>query len=577
MQKFLSFLLLLALSVPTAPANTLTPICAIQGSTKSSPYAGQNVTIEGVVVADFDQHPPKGFAVQQADCDGDTATSDGIFVYLGSSQEVVQSGDRVQVSGQVEEHYGLTRLQTAPENVTILAHDQTLPPPVPLTPTLNDDEMYSEAREGMRVALTQAVVIGPTDSRGETWLLPDSLGVTRLYWDATQGYAARLVLDTRGAFALFPQGRAGDRVDLQGLLTFEGGAYHLQATSEPLLTPAGGAPPAGLRPPSGAAAFSFASFNLENLFDPYDDPNTDDTVVSTAEFHRRLEKHARLIHDLLGEPALIAVQEVENGAVLDWLTARPELTYTYRRLLVDGPDQRGIDVALLYRPDLVTILDYAQEQGCTTLQDGLGPDGNLDVTQPVNALTCDSDGDGTLDGNRLFSRPPLAVHLQITLGDGSQREMWVIVLHWKSKTQDTPETAYTQPRRVAQAQFTAALAARHAEMPVLVLGDLNDTPGSAPLEALRTYGLFNAVDTMPHETRYTYIHEGISQPLDHAFGNAAFWHGAIVRLQALPVNADVPVVFQSQANTYYRASDHNPLLGVYLEAPYRVSLPLVAR
>ncbi len=568
-------LLPLILHIPRTTAST--PICAVQGSGQTSPYVGQSVTIEGIVTADFDQRPPKGFALQQIDCDSDPATSDGVFVSLGTSQDVVQRGDRVRVTGTVEEYYGLTRLRADPSDATILSQGNTLPVPVPLSPALDDDKTYYESSEGMLVSLAQAPVIGPTDSRSETWLLPASLGLPRLFWDDAQGYDARLVLDSRGNFALSPEGRVGDRVDFEGLLTFEGGAYHLQATSAPLLYPAGGAPPSGLRPPPGAAAFSFASLNLENLFDPYDDPATEDSVPSSAEFHRRLEKHARLMHDILGEPAFIAVQEAENAEVLEWLAARPEWEHVYHWLLVEGPDRRGIDVGLLYRPDLVTILGYTQEQGCTTLQDGLGPDGNLDMAHPANALTCDTDGDGSLDGNRLFSRPPLAIHLRLTLGDGSQGEMWVIVSHWKSKTQDTTETAYTLPRRLEQAQFTGALAAARADFPVLVLGDLNDTPNSAPLEALRIYGLFDAVETIPHAKRYTYIHEGISQPLDHACGNAAFWNGAVLQMQAVHVDADMPEIFQAQADSYYRASDHDPLLGVYLAAPWHVFLPVVGR
>ncbi len=572
-------LLLLSLSGLPGRADSLVPVCALQGSGGASPYAGQQVVIEGIVTADFDQRPPKGFALQQPECDSDPATSDGVFVYLGKQQDVVQPGERVQVRGVVEEHYGLTRLRAAAQDVLVLAQGQAQPPPAALTPAPEAAADYYEAREGMLVSLEQAVVVGPSDGRGETWLLPASLGRTRLFWDDVQAQEARLVLDSRGSFALSTGARVGERVDFEGLLTFEGGAYHLQAVSAPLLYPAGGTPPAGLRPPPGAAAFSFASLNLQNLFDPYDDPATEDDVPSTSEFHRRLEKHARLIHDLLGEPAVIAVQEVENAAVLRWLAARPELTHPYQSLLVEGPDRRGMDVALLYRSDLVTILGYAQHQGCTALQDGLGPDGNGDPQHPANAPTCDTDGDGLPDGNRLFSRPPLTVQARLTLANGASRTVWFIVVHWKSHLEDTPAAAYTLPRRLEQAQFTAALAAALGAQPpgtpVLLLGDLNDAPGSPPLAALRAGGLYDAVKTLPHAERYTYIHAGISQPLDHAFGNAAFWNGAVIRLAALHVNADMPAAFQMQADSFYRASDHDPLLGVYQQAAWRVFLPLV--
>jgi len=571
--------LLLLLNGLPGRADSLVPVCALQGSGDASPYAGQRIVIEGIVTADFDQRPPKGFAIQQPECDSDPATSDGVFVYLGEQQDVVQPGMRVQVGGVVEEHYGLTRLRATAQDVLVLEQGQAQPAPVVLNPAPESGPDYYEAREGMLVSLEQAVVVGPSDGRGETWLLPASLGRTRLFWDDPQAQEARLVLDSRGNFTLATGARVGAHVDFEGLLTFEGGAYHLQAITTPRLYPAGGAPPAGLRPPPQAAAFSFASINLQNLFDPYDDPATDDEVPSTSEFHRRLEKHARLIHDLLGEPAVIAVQEAENAAVLHWLAARPELTHPYQTVLAEGPDRRGIDVALLYRSDLVTLIGYAQHQGCTQLQDGLGPDGNGDPRRPANTLTCDTDGDGIPDGNRLFSRPPLAVQVRITLASGASQTVWVIVAHWKSHLEDTPDAVYTLPRRLAQAHFTAALAAalgaQSPGIPVLLLGDLNDASGSPTLAALRAGGLYDAVEILPRMERYTYIHAGISQPLDHAFGNAAFWNAGIIRLQALHVNADMPAAFQAQAGSFYRASDHDPLLGVYQQAAWRIFLPVV--
>src|SRR5690606_28523195 len=111
---------------------------------------------------------------------------------------------------------------------------------------------------------------------------------------------------------------------------------------------------------------------------------------------------------------------------------------------------------------------------------------NGEVQNPQNALTCDRDGDGERDGNRLFSRPPLVVRMVNASPDlpaGSEGEFWVIVNHWKSKAEDTPLVEYTAPRRLEQARFVAGLVnALPPASGLLVLGDLNDLPGSAPLE-----------------------------------------------------------------------------------------------
>jgi hypothetical protein len=85
----------------------------------------------------------------------------------------------------------------------------------------------------------------------------------------------------------------------------------------------------------------------------------------------------------------------------------------------------------LYNAERVRLLSYEVRQGCTALVDGLGPDGNLDVTNPQNTITCDADGDGVLDGNRLFSRPPLLAHGWVCEPDCSLSGVRVD-LYWSS-------------------------------------------------------------------------------------------------------------------------------------------------
>src|SRR6478672_1301707 len=67
----------------TAPART-TFIHDVQGTTDTSPKVGETVTVEGVVVGDFQAAGQfSGFYVQEEDADADTdpATSEGIFVF----------------------------------------------------------------------------------------------------------------------------------------------------------------------------------------------------------------------------------------------------------------------------------------------------------------------------------------------------------------------------------------------------------------------------------------------------------------------------------------------------------------
>jgi predicted extracellular nuclease len=304
-------------------------------------------------------------------------------------------------------------------------------------------------------------------------------------------------------------------------------------------------------------------------------------VLSGPEYHRRLEKRAWAIHEALGEPAILAVQEAENLNVLAALVDRPEIQADYHVLLAEGPDERGLDLALLYQADRVQVYQASAPQACTALVDGLGPDGNGDVLSPLNNLTCDRDGDQSLDGNRLFSRPPLVAHLRLTLpGATNYHDLWLITNHLKSKVEDGYTVQYTLPRRLEQARFVAGLAreilSTDPDASLVVLGDLNDHPDSQPLLELTAPGLENAAFRLPRARQYTYNHQGVSQTLDYILFQAQLplvFH----TIQAVPINADFPDSWRSESAGYYRSSDHDPLW-VEIAAIYPwIYLPMVGR
>jgi len=118
----------------------------------------------------------------------------------------------------------------------------------------------------------------------------------------------------------------------------------------------------GQNPPQVTIAF----YNLENLFDPSDNPNTlDEDRTPTGKDRwtpgRLAEKYTRLAEVLaqFGGAALIGVCEVEQVSVLQALVAQPAIAHwNYQIIHQDSPDPRGIDVALLYRPDLFEPWEY---------------------------------------------------------------------------------------------------------------------------------------------------------------------------------------------------------------------------
>jgi predicted extracellular nuclease len=560
-------------------AATSRSICQIQGDGFESPYDGDAVTTRGVVIADFDNASKKGFYIQDENCDGNADTSDGILVYLGVSALVVDVGDLVEVTGIVNEYYGLTEILADPANVIVTSSGNPFPTSADLNPPFDDaqSQAYFESLEGMYVSLADAKVVGPTNSSDETWVVRSDLGINRVFGDDPAGTGERICVDDGGHFEIIPEARVGDQVlGLVGVMDYAYGLFRLQLLASPTLIPASSSTEAGAE--SASPPITFGTFNLENLFDTVDDPLTGDTILSNTAYQRKLEKLALAIHNELDEPAILAVQEAENATVLTDLIARSEIVAPYNFVLVEGADARGIDVALLYRTDLATVTTFEQRQGCTTLVDGLGPDGNGDVINPANALTCDTNHNGIDDGNRLFSRPPLVVELSVDL-NGQDETFFVIVNHWKSKGEDTDDVEYTLPRRVKQAQFVAGLAqeilAANPGANLVVLGDLNDYGDSQPLQELENSGLTNLVPRVEKSQRYTYIYEGISQVLDHVLVNPDFlkhWLAPSV----VHFNADYPYSYRSQSGIPIRSSDHDSVL-VEIKKLEGVYLPLVIR
>ncbi len=110
-------------------------------------------------------------------------------------------------------------------------------------------------------------------------------------------------------------------------------------------------------------------YNVENLFDTYNDSLKDDDEFLPDGLRRwTYGRYSRKISSVYktivaaGEwnpPALVALCEVENRKVLNDLVNGTYLSkYGYGIIHEDSPDPRGIDVCLLYRNDQIKIINY---------------------------------------------------------------------------------------------------------------------------------------------------------------------------------------------------------------------------
>ena len=110
-------------------------------------------------------------------------------------------------------------------------------------------------------------------------------------------------------------------------------------------------------------------YNTENLFDPFDDPSTnDEEYTPTGKSHwtmSRLNDKAMMVYRAIISasnghfPDIIGLAEIENLWIIEYLIKNTPLKEAnYGIIHKESPDPRGIDVALLYKKETITPVDF---------------------------------------------------------------------------------------------------------------------------------------------------------------------------------------------------------------------------
>jgi len=110
-------------------------------------------------------------------------------------------------------------------------------------------------------------------------------------------------------------------------------------------------------------------YNLENLFDTYHDEGKNDYEYlpdgsnqwTEAKYQKKLQNMSRVIAEMKADNGVwhtvLGVSEIENRHVLEDLVSQPSIAEAnYQIVHYDGPDRRGVDVALLYKPEQFKVL-----------------------------------------------------------------------------------------------------------------------------------------------------------------------------------------------------------------------------
>ena len=191
-----------------------------------------------------------------------------------------------------------------------------------------------------------------------------------------------------------------------------------------------------------------AFYNVENLFDTIDGPNDDAEFLPAAESKWNTEKynakleHIRQVMAALNMPMIMGVCEIENRGVLADVIGQDK---RYGIVHYDSPDARGIDVALLYRKDLLRLKSS----------------GKIRFTLPGDSIPT--------------SRDIVWAQYQY-----KKESLYVLVNHWPSRRSGADESA---PRRLMAAQmagqFIDSLQKNDPKAKIILMGDLNDHPQDA--------------------------------------------------------------------------------------------------
>jgi predicted extracellular nuclease len=564
-----------------------TRIHDIQGAAHRSPLEGETVSgVAGIVTA----KASNGFYFQDPDPDADPATSEAIFVFGTSASAAVTVGDSVRVSGRVTEFRpggsssaNLTTTEITSPSVTVVSSGNALPSPTVLgtggrTPppeVIEDDATGSvetsgvfdpaqdgidfyESLEAMRVQVSNAVVVGPSNQFGEIPVVGDG-GASAGVRTARGGVVIRpddfnperiIVDDT---LTPTPVANVGDGFTTAavGVLDYSFANFKLNVTA-PLTRVDGGLEQEITAAPVDQE-IAIATFNVENL-DPGDGPE-------------KFEELAGLIVGNLRAPDLIGLEEVQdnNGPVNDAVT---DATLTYQALIaaiqaaggplyefrqIDPVDDRdggepggNIRVGFLFRTD--RGLSFIDRPGGTS-------------TAPTTVIDHPSGPRLSFSPGRIAPASPAFTATRKSLvGEFRARgkKLFVIVNHFSSKGGDQPLFGHFQPptrstevARHAQAQvvndFADQILAADPGANVVVLGDINDFEFSETVEILEGGVLENLMNTLPKEERYSYVFEGNSQVLDQILVSE--------HLFLFPVEYDVVHVNSEFA---VQASDHEP-------------------
>jgi predicted extracellular nuclease len=565
-------------------------VAALQGAAHRSPFEGQWLRgLTGRVTAVSSNGD---FWIESIAADDDPATSEGVLVRMREGAPEVSPGDEVRLAGRVWEEgranqlsvttLKLSKLQligevdSPPDGQVIGEAHRSVPSEVIDNDGLQffepeyDGIDFWESLEGMKIALRDPLVVGPTSRYGDVVVVADG-GSGSTSRTARGGLLLRpgdfnpecvtLRFDSGPAS---PQVNVGDRFDglVTGIVDYDHGVYLIRVQDalpvlirSPLQTETTSLEPRGEH-------LTLATFNVYNL-----GPHTETS---------RVERLGRMVVENLQSPDILALQEVQddtgpedNGVVtaaqtlqrlIESIESAGGPVYDYRQVdPVDGQDGgypgANIRVVLLFNPKRVRPVDRGNSEPKDSVRVASDSEGVF-VDPSPGRLAPNHPAFRGLGDRFDESRKPLVSEFVFR-----DRSLIVINCHLTSKRRDTGLFGKEQPPRFAsedqrsqQAQlvrdFVSEIVAVDSEAAIVVLGDLNDHEFRPPLRILTGSDLTNLAERAPRPDRYSYNYRGNSQLLDH-----------ILVSRWLANRAEIDIVHGNSDSAFSVAtSDHDPIV-----------------
>lgn len=579
-----------------------TKISAIQGTGAASTMQGQTVTIEAIVVGDFQNGDADGgrnlggFWLQEEifDQDGNPLTSEGIFVSQASLGVDVQIGDRVRVTGTVVESFGNTEINATSVQVTqagAVADINTMAVDIDL-PALGvqgSGGVYTadlEAYEGMLVRIPETMTITEQfnfDRFGETRLTqgarPESYTMSND--PSVSGYDAHL-RDIASRSIIFDDGRStsnpnldnvitdgdyntataprmGDTVTgLTGVLDFDFSQFRIHAVqSGPGVNDFVSSNPRPATPADVGGTLKVASFNVLNYFTTLNNGATSANGLAprgaetAAEFARQTEKLVNTIAAM--DADVLGLMEIENnflagapGNAIEYLVNQLNAKLGAGTYAWVNPGQQfvggdAIAVGFIYQTASVRVTPGTQVA-------------ILDDSDLSQAFLSQSSLGHVFNGVNT-SRAAVAVTFEEVATGG---DFTAVVNHFKSKgtSTDSPPSgadvdhldgagAWNQQRTLAAEALRDWIATKPTgttDSDVLILGDLNAYAKEGPIKVLT-----NAGYTDQGAGDYGYVFDGQTGSLDHILTNGSL-SGQVTGHTNWHINADEADAIDYQLN-----------------------------